>query len=468
MNRRHLFSVIVVIVVAVFALTVALPVDHPQWMNNLVFWQPKDFRDLELKQGLDLQGGLQVLLEADPSTPLNEEELAAAMDAAKVIVDNRVNGLGVSEPLVQRQGDNRIIVELPGIDDPNQAIATLRGTGLLEFVEMGQNPVGQGALIQTDVGGSSAGATSTISDTLALVNPVTGEPFHTIMTGAALKSASVAFDNVTSQPLIAFELNDEGRQIFRDYTASHVGDAVAIVMDKTVLSAPVIRSTIDGSGQIEGSYTTEEAQSLAVQMQYGALPVALNVIDSRSVGASLGADSVQKSILAGAIGVFVVLLFMAVYYRVPGLLADVALVTFILINLAIFKLVPITLTLAGIAGFLLAIGMAVDANVLIFERMKEELRAGKSMKAAVDAGFNRAWTSILDSNLSTLITAGILYYFGGAFGASTVRGFAVTLIIGVLVSMFTAVFVTRVLMRLVFQRRGSDKALSGKGWVLGV
>ena len=402
MNCRHLFSLIVVIVVAVFALTVALPVDHPQWMNNLVFWQPKDFRDLELKQGLDLQGGLQVLLEADPSTPLNEEELAAAMDAAKVIVDNRVNGLGVSEPLVQRQGDNRIIVELPGIDDPNQAIATLRGTGLLEFVEMGQNPVGQGALIQTDVGGSSAGATGAISDTLALVNPVTGEPFHTIMTGAALKSASVGFDNITSQPLITFELNDEGRQIFRDYTASHVGDAVAIVMDKTVLSAPVIRSTIDGSGQIEGSYTTEEAQSLAVQMQYGALPVALNVIDSRSVGASLGANSVQKSILAGVIGVFVVLLFMAVYYRVPGLLADVALVTFILINLAIFKLIPITLTLAGIAGFLLAIGMAVDANVLIFERMKEELRAGKSMKAAVDAGFNRAWTSILDCNLSTL------------------------------------------------------------------
>jgi len=203
-------------------------------------------------------------------------------------------------------------------------------------------------------------------------------------------------------------------------------------------------------------------------MQYGALPVALNVVDSRSVGATLGADSVQKSILAGVIGVFVVLLFMAVFYRLPGLLADIALITFILINLAVFKLIPITLTLAGIAGFLLAIGMAVDANVLIFERMKEEVRAGKSVKAAVDAGFNRAWTSILDSNLSTLITAGILYYFGGAFGASTVRGFAVTLIIGVLISMFTAVFVTRVLMRLVFQRRSAEKSMSGKNWVLGV
>ncbi|MCB0001581.1 MAG: protein translocase subunit SecD [Anaerolineae bacterium] len=469
MNRRHLISVIIVVVVALFALVIALPFQHPQWMSNVAFWQPKEFRDLELKQGLDLQGGLQVLLEADPSTPLTGEELSSAMDAAKVIVDNRVNGLGVSEPLVQRQGENRIIVELPGIDDPNQAISTLRGTGLLEFVEMGQNPVGQGALIQTDVGGaSSASATGAISDTLGLLNPVTNQPFHTIMTGAALKSAAVGFNNTTSQPLITFELNDEGRQIFRDYTASHIGDAVAIVMDKTVLSAPVIRSTIDGSGQIEGSYTTDEARSLAVQMQYGALPVALNVVDSRSVGATLGADSVQKSILAGVIGVFVVLLFMAVFYRLPGLLADIALITFILINLAVFKLIPITLTLAGIAGFLLAIGMAVDANVLIFERMKEEVRAGKSVKAAVDAGFNRAWTSILDSNLSTLITAGILYYFGGAFGASTVRGFAVTLIIGVLISMFTAVFVTRVLMRLVFQRRSAEKSMSGKNWVLGV
>ncbi len=228
-------------------------------------------------------------------------------------------------------------------------------------------------------------------------------------------------------------------------------------MDKIVLSAPVIRSTIDGNGQIEGSFTTDEARSLAVQMQYGALPVALNVVDSRSVGATLGADSVQKSILAGVIGVLVVLLFMLVFYRLPGLLADVALIIFILINIAIFKLIPITLTLPGIAGFLLATGTAVDANVLIFERMKEELRAGKSMRAAVDAGFNRAWTSILDCNLSTLITAAILFYFGGAFGASTVRGFAITLVIGVLISMFTAVFVTRVLMRLVFQRRGADE-----------
>jgi len=205
-----------------------------------------------------------------------------------------------------------------------------------------------------------------------------------------------------------------------------------------------------------------------VQMQYGALPVALNVVDTRSVGATLGADSVDKSITAGVIGVLVVLLFMVVYYRVPGALADVALILFVLINLAIFKLLPVTLTLPGIAGFLLATGTAVDANVLIFERMKEEVRGGKSLRAAVDAGFNRAWTSIFDSNLSTLITAAILIYFGSAFGASSVRGFAITLAIGVMVSMFTAVFATRVLMRLVYQRRNVDASALAKPTLLGV
>jgi protein-export membrane protein SecD len=239
-------------------------------------------------------------------------------------------------------------------------------------------------------------------------------------------------------------------------------------MDKVVLSAPTIQAVIDGNGQITGQFTLDEARSLAVQMQYGALPVPLNVIDTRTVGATLGADSVQKSVTAGVIGVFVVLLFMVVFYRVPGLLADVALIIFVLINIAIFKLMPITLTLPGIAGFLLATGTAVDANVLIFERMKEELRVGKPLRAAVEAGFNRAWTSIFDSNLSTLITAAILLYFGSAFGASSVRGFAITLGIGVMISMFTAVFATRVLMRLVYQRRNADASVLAKPNLLGV
>jgi protein-export membrane protein SecD len=454
--------------VAVLALVIALPIQHPAWFNTIAFWQPEEFRDLELKQGLDLQGGLQVLLEADP------QALAAQttgdrdpLEAAQVIVENRVNGLGVSEPLVQRQGDNRIIVELPGIDNPDQAIATLRGTGLLEFVEMGQQFVPAGTLIETDFGDGLAAAAG-ITGTQGLLNPTTGQPFRTIMTGADLRSASVGFDQLTSSPLIVFELSDTGRTVFRDYTSQHIGDVVAIAMDKVVLSAPTIQAVIDGSGEITGRFTLDEANSLAVQMQYGALPVPLNVLDTRSVGATLGADSVQKSITAGVIGVLVVLLFMIVFYRVPGALADVALILFVLINIAIFKLLPVTLTLPGIAGFLLATGTAVDANVLIFERMKEELRAGKPLRAAVDAGFNRAWTSIFDSNLSTLITAAILIYFGSAFGASSVRGFAITLAIGVLVSMFTAVFATRVLMRLVYQRRNADQSALAKPTLLGV
>lgn len=468
MQRSHLWSLIVVIIVAILALVIALPINHPGWFTNIAFWQPREFRGLELKQGLDLQGGLQVLLEADA------EALAAfrgeqrdALESAKMIVENRVNALGVSEPLVQRQGDNRIIVELPGIDNPDQAIATLRGTGLLEFVEMGPQAFPAGTLIQTDLGGHIA-VSPEDDPNAGLLNPLTGQPFRTIMTGADLRTAQVGFEELTSAPMIVFELSDTGRDIFREYTSQNLGQVVAITMDKVVLSAPTIQAVIDGSGQITGQFLLDEARTLAVQMQYGALPVPLNVIDTRSVGATLGADSVQKSVTAGVIGVFVVLLFMIVFYRVPGLLADLALILFVLINIAIFKLLPVTLTLPGIAGFLLATGTAVDANVLIFERMKEEVRVGKPLRAAVDAGFNRAWTSIFDSNLSTLITAAILLYFGSAFGASSVRGFAITLGIGVMVSMFTAVFATRVLMRLVYQRRNADESALAKPTLLGV
>lgn len=477
MRRSHLWSLIIVLVVAVLSLAIALPVKHPAWFNNIAFWQPKEFRDLELKQGLDLQGGLQVLLEADPAAlAAQKTEDRDPMDAAKVIVENRVNGLGVSEPLVQRQGENRIIVELPGIDDPDQAIATLKGTGLLEFVEMGQQGVPAGTVLQTDWGAATRPVTATqaltstavLTGAQGLLDPVTNQPFRTLMTGADLAKAEVGFDNITGAPLIVFELTEAGRTIFRDYTSAHIGEVLAITMDKVVLSAPTIQAVIDGNGQITGQFTQDEATSLAVQMQYGALPVPLNVVDTRAVGATLGADSVSKSVTAGVIGVLVVLLFMIVYYRLPGVLADIALILFILINIAIFKLLPVTLTLPGIAGFLLATGTAVDANVLIFERMKEELRAGKPLRAAVDAGFDRAWTSIFDSNLSTLITAAILLYFGSAFGASSVRGFAITLAIGVLVSMFTAVFATRVLMRLVYQRRGVEDSSLANPTLLGV
>jgi protein-export membrane protein SecD len=458
MRNRNLVSLILILILTVVALAIVLPVQHPTWMSNLAFWQPANFRSLDLKQGLDLQGGLQVLLQAD--LPPDQAADAAAMESAKVVVDNRVNGLGVAEPLVQRQGEDRIIVELPGIQDPDQAISTLKGTGLLEFIEAGNTPPFEGSVVQTTQGAAS-------TDVAGELNPETGEPYRTIMTGADLKSAQVGADPTTGVPVIVFELADSGRTIFREYTQDNIGRVVAITMDKVVLSAPVIRNVIDGSGEISGSFTRDQARSLAIQMQYGALPVPLSVLDVRAVGATLGADSVQKSVTAGIIGLIVVLLFMLIYYRLPGLLADFALIIFVLLNLMIFKLIPVTLTLPGIAGFLLATGTAVDANVLIFERMKEELRNGKPLKAAVEAGFSRAWTSILDSNLSTLITCAILYYFGGTFGASSVRGFAFTLFLGILTSMFTAVFVTRTFMRVVFERRGAEEKMAGRAWILG-
>lgn len=468
MRSSTLRQLVFIAILALLTLWIALPIPHPDWFTNLLFWQPKGLRALELKQGLDLQGGLQVLLKADfGDGPVDPD----AVDAAKVVVENRVNGLGVTEPLVQRQGEDRIIVELPGIENPDQAIATLKGTGLLEFIEVGKGSLAPGTVVQTDYEGEAqVAASGTVTNTEATgqLNPATGKPYHTIMTGADLKSARVGFDRVTNAPIILFELTDSGAEIFRNYTREHIGDIVAITMDKVVLSAPVIQSVIDRSGQITGRFTLEEARSLAVQMQYGALPVPLEVIDTRAVGASLGADSVQRSITAGTIGLIVVLLFMLIYYRLPGLLADLALIIFVLINISLYKLVPITLTLPGIAGFLLATGTAVDANILIFERMKEELRLGKPLRAAVEAGFSRAWTSILDSNLSTLITTAILWYFGGAFGASSVRGFAFTLLLGVASSMFTAVFVTRTFMRAVFDLRGTEEVVAERVWLLGV
>jgi preprotein translocase subunit SecD len=454
-------------------------------------------RDISIHQGLDLQGGLQVLLQADVPPDQESEFDSRTMEAARVIVENRVNGLGVTEPLVQLQGDRRIIVELPGIKDPDQAIATLRETGLLEFVEAGRTPLRQGMFIHTslDAPAQSGGGTGDATGSVAGTHTVTGtqtvagtqavtstegvtatqyaypdQVFQTLMTGRDLKDADVSTDNV-GQVVIAFQLTDEGAKIFRDYTTQHVGDIVAIVLDKQVVSAPVINQPITtGSGIISsnqpGGFPLEEARSIAIQMKYGALPVPLKVVENRTVGPTLGQDSVQRSIRAGIIGLSVVFLFMVTYYRMPGVLADLALLIYALINFALYKLIPVTLTLPAIAGFILSTGMAVDANILVFERMKEEIRDGRNLRAAMEAGFTRAWTSIRDSNLSTLITCAILYWFGSNFGASIVKGFAITLALGVVVNLFTAITVTRTLMRFAFDLAG--EGIRKTVWLLGV
>lgn len=267
-----------------------------------------------------------------------------------------------------------------------------------------------------------------------------------------LKSASVGTD-AANQPSVDFTLTSEGASIFADYTTNHVDWFLALVLDKKVISCPKVNEPIPGGiGQITGSFTMTEANQLAIFLSYGALPVPLKVIREQSIGPTLGQDSLRRSLVAGLIGLLAVVLFMLLYYRLPGALADLALLMYAFTSLTVYRLISVTFSLPGIAGFILSVGMAVDANILIFERMKEELRSGKILREAVDAGFSRAWPSIRDSNISTLITCSILVWFGGTFGASIVKGFAITLAAGVLVSMFTAIVVTRNLLHLVLDR----------------
>ncbi len=433
--------------------------------------------DIKTVLGLDLQGGLQLVLQgrATSGTPLTAE----SMQTVKTIVENRVNALGVTGPQVQFQGSNRILVELPGIKNPEDAIRSLGQTGELEFIDAGDIPPIEGSLVTTTLGGpadatttasnvsaqatTTPGASPTVTTTTGLTTTAALTPtppiaaarvYTTVLTGRLLKSATVGYDEY-SKPQINFELlkasdkpEDDGPRIFGEWTTANLDKYLAIALDKKVISAPQIKSPItQGSGRITGRFTLPEAQGIVVILKYGSLPVPLEIIETRAVGPTLGQDSIQKSTLAGAIGLLMVVVFMIAYYRLPGVLAAFALLIYSMIAFALFKLIPVTLTLAGIAGFILSIGMAVDANILIFERMKEEMRTGKTLGAAIEAGFARAWNSIRDSNASTLITCAILYVFGSYFGTSVIRGFALTLSIGVLCSMFTAITVTRTFLR---------------------
>jgi protein-export membrane protein SecD len=444
--RNNTIALVVTLLLVALALYVVLPVPHPSWLvrsetaantGNL----------MGLKLGLDLQGGTQVMLET--VVPEGQTLAAGALDTAKTIVDNRVNALGVSEAIVQKQGDNRIIAELPGVNNPDQAVETIRSTGQLEFVDPQGTQLQQGMVINT------TNRPTAVQEVQSAVDAGTREPalipypdqvFETVMTGDVLQTATARADQF-GQYEIAFMLTSAGSEQFYNFTSTHIGQQMAIVLDGQVLSAPVINAAIRDQGVITGQFTRDEAESLGVQMQYGALPVPLAVVDIRTIGATLGQDSVQRSLFAGMIGVLAVMVFMLAMYRVPGLIANLALVCYIIFNLAIYKFVPVTLTLAGIAGFILSIGIAVDANILIFERTKEELRSGRSPRLAIEAGFSRAWSAILDSHVTTLISCLVLFTFGNTFGASIVKGYALTLAIGVALSLFTAVFLTRVFMR---------------------
>ncbi len=420
----------VIIILVILAVLIDLPklptikiLGHPYTLN------------FPVKLGLDLQGGTELILETQMDK-IDSQNRDSALESAKEVLEKRVNLYGVSESLVQSSKigeQRRILVELPGLKDASAAAQLVGKTAQLEFREL--------------VGTPSAEASQSAQ---ALF-----DSFKTTgLTGADLKKAQVTFGSsggVKSGAQVAIEFTSEGAKKFADITKRNIGRPLGMFLDDIPISWPppiVQQEIIGGNAVITGQFTTAHAKDLAIQLNAGALPVPIKILQQRSIGPTLGEESIKKSLLAGIIGLGIIVVYMAVHYGILGLIADAGLIIYILFSLAIFKtglfvIPPITLTLAGMAGFILSVGMAVDANILIFERMKEEVRWGKTKSHALDLGFKRAWSSIWASNISSLITATILY----SMGQSLVRGFAITLAIGVLVSMFTAVVVTRTFLK---------------------
>ncbi len=424
MKRQVVLGLIIALTLA------AILVDFPIWKASGVA------NNYPIKLGLDLQGGTELELQTDMSK-IAPQDRDDALESARQVIERRVNAFGVSESLVQSSkvgGDRRILVDLPGVKDASAAANLVGKTAQLEFREL--------------TASASAEASQSAFITLDNTQP-------TGLTGADLQKATVTFNSSGSSvgPQVQLQFNSEGAKKFGDITGRNVGKPLPIFLDSQVIEAPTVQQQIlGGNAVITGNFTSDTAKTLAIQLNAGALPVPIHILSQRTISATLGQLSVQKSLVAGIIGLSIVIIYMALYYGFLGLIADLALMIYTLLVMAIFKtglfiLPPVTLTLAGIAGFVLSVGMAVDANILIFERMKEERRWGRDSKRALELGFTRAWSSIRDSNISSLITAFILYYFG----TGIVKGFAITLAIGVLVSMFTAVVVTRTFLRFIFK-----------------
>ncbi len=506
------------------------------------------FNKFQPHLGLDLQGGAHLVYEADLSE-IDSKDRSSSLNGARDVIEKRVNAFGVAEPVVQISGNNRIIIELAGVFDIQEAISKIGETPLLEFKEPGTGELSDeekveiisrneekkilaenvleriknnedfASLAQEFSDDPSSKENEGIIDfvvkeglvpeyaevifdklennqlndelvqtqfgyhiikkleeriieneikeiksqhILFAIQPLEGqfEWKNTELSGKQLKRSDVLFDNTTGNVQIGLEFDSEGKDMFAKITARNIGNPVGIFLDGNPITMPTVNEEIrDGSAIITGDFTLIEAKELAQRLNAGALPVPINLISQQTVGATLGAVSLEKSLFAGIIGLILLALFMIIYYRLPGLLAVIALSIYASVSLAIFELIPVTLTLSGIAGFILSVGMAVDANILIFERAKEELREGKGLSIAIEEGFKRAWTSIRDSNVSSLITCFILY----AFGASMVKGFALTLGVGIIVSMFSAVVITRNFLRVIFSQK-MNKYL----WLFGV
>ena len=415
-------------ILAVFVLAfVAGNLDFPQFLHL------KYFPDKPFKLGLDLQGGTHLVYEADLSS-MAKEDYDSSMQGLRDVIERRVNLFGVSEPLVQTEetaGHYRLIVELAGVVDPAEAIKMIGQTPYLEFKEEKEN---YQEIIEKNQKISESGEGEM------------EDPFQpTILTGKYLKKAELGFEQTTGyQALVSLQFNDEGAKIFEELTEKNIGKPLAIYIDGVPISIPTVQERISGGkAQITGRFTIEEAKSLARNLNAGALPVPITLISQQSVGPTLGKISLEESLRAGILGLLAVVIFMTFFYRLPGLLASLALVIYAILNLALFKLIPVTLTLAGIGGFILSIGMAVDGNILIFSRMREEMKEGKSFSTALEEGFRRAWPAIWDGNFTLLIVAIILFWLGTSF----VKGFALTLIVGTLLSMFSAITITKNFLR---------------------
>jgi len=399
-----------------------------------IAWRRQIPLNPDLKTGLDLQGGTHLVLEAD-MTQIDPADRLDALESVQQVISRRVDLYGVSEPVIQTSRNNnsyRLLVDLPGVKDINQAINLIGQTAQLDFRE---------------------DQTSTPGATIYTFT-------STQLTGKDLKKAGVSFSQsakATGEPVVTLEFTQEGAKKFADLTTRNLGRPLAIFLDDVLITKPIVDEPIlDGKAIISGNFTSQSASQLAIQLNAGALPVPIKIIEQKNISATLGADSVKKSLIAGAVGLSLVMIFMVLLYGFNGFLADIALVIYGLITLAIYKLIPITLTLPGIAGFILTIGMAVDSNILIFERLKEELWQGRPYSVALELAFGRAWDSIKDANLSTIITSLVLinpFNFNWLNTSGMVRGFAITLFIGVLVSLFTGIFVTRTFMRLFLKER---------------
>lgn len=444
------------------------------WNQKIGFPNIKGFAKVPFRLGLDLIGGVHLVYDTDLAK-ISVGDRSAALESLRNVVERRVNLFGAQEPVVQLEqapGASRLIVELAGIKEIDRAIQIIGETPFLEFREELSDEEQTKRLGEALSGSNftadqlSQAKTFICSNSQALYDLTTRangqDPCYepSSLTGQYLKNTALDFDSNTNKPQVAIEFNAEGAKLFQDLTKRNVGKPVAIFLDKFLLSAPVVQGEIpEGRATITGNFTIAEARELARRLNAGALPVPIKLVSQESVEASLGAGYLRQSLRAALVGFAAVALFMIAWYRLPGMIAVLALFIYAILVLAIFKLVPVTLTLAGIAGFVLSVGMAVDANVLIFERMKEELRLGKALVAAINDGFRRAWTSIRDSNISSLITAGILFWLG----ESSVKGFALTLAIGVMISMFSAITVSRTLLKGLEQTR-----VAKARWLFGV